>query len=57
MEFQIDISAEDRTSEQNAKLESYYAAAKLLRAAGYKAKTVLYFVTRPTDEPAGITLG
>lgn len=57
MEFQIDISVDDRTAEQNAKLESYYAAAKLLRAAGYKAKIVLYLVTRPTDEPAGITLG
>lgn len=56
MEFQIDISAEDRTAEQNAKLESYYAAAKLLRAAGYKAKVALFIVTRPTDNPACIEI-
>lgn len=56
MIFQIDISADDRTKEQNAKLESYYAATKLLRAAGYKAKTVLFIISKPTDNPACIEL-
>jgi hypothetical protein len=56
MEFQIDLSEEDRTPEQNAKLERYYQASKILRAAGFNAKTVLFIVTRPTDEPACISL-
>jgi len=56
MEFQIDISADDRTAKQNAKLERYYQAVKLLKAAGFNAKVVLYFVSKPTDEPACIEL-
>lgn len=56
MKFQIDLSAEDRTAEQNALLESYYTAAKILRAAGIKAKVMLNFVTRPTDQPACIEI-
>lgn len=56
MEFQIDVSEEDRTVEQNAKLEAYYAAAKILRAIGYKARVNLYVVTKPTDNPASIEL-
>jgi len=56
MEFQIDISADDRTTEQNALLERYYQATKILRAAGFNAKTILYFVSKPTDNPACIEL-
>lgn len=56
VEIQIDISEDDRTSEQNVKLERYYQASKILRAAGFNAKTVLFIVTRPTDEPACISL-
>jgi len=56
MEIQIDMCEETRTPEQNAKLERYYQAAKILRAAGFKAKTSLFIVTRPTDEPACISL-
>ncbi len=56
MEVQIDMSKDDRTPEQNAKLERYYQASKILRAAGFNAKTVLFIVTRPTDEPACISL-
>jgi hypothetical protein len=52
MEFQIDINAEDRTAEQNALLERYYQAAKILKAAGFNAKVSLCIITRPTDNPA-----
>ena len=56
MIFQIDMSEDQRTPEQNAKLERYYQAAKILRAAGFTARVDLYHVTRPTDEPACIEL-
>lgn len=56
MEFQIDISREDRTEEQEALLQRYYEAAKLLRSVGYKAKVYLHIVTRPTDSPACIEI-
>ena len=56
MEFQIDMCADTRTPEQNAKLERYYQAVKILKATGFKAKTVLFIVTKPTDEPACISL-
>ena len=56
MKFQVDISAEERTPEQNAKLERYYQAAKILETAGFKAKVVLLVTSRPTDNPANIHL-
>lgn len=56
MEIQIDISKDDRTPEQNALLERYYQASKVLRAAGFKAKTVLLFVSGPRSSPACIEL-
>jgi hypothetical protein len=56
MAFQIDISADKRTNEQNAQLERYYQAAKVLRAAGFKAKVSLLFVSKPTQSPALIEL-
>ncbi|KKK97508.1 hypothetical protein LCGC14_2652050 [marine sediment metagenome] len=56
MEFQIDVSADTRTPEQNALLERYYQAARILRAAGFRAKTSLLFCNRPKDQPACIDL-
>jgi len=56
MKFQIDISKNDRTPEQNALLETYYQAAKILCAAGMKAKVVLYFVSKPNENPAAIEI-
>jgi len=56
MEIQIDLNEEDRTPEQNAKLERYFQATKILRAAGFPARTVLLLVSKSTDEPAQISL-
>jgi len=54
--FQIDLCVNDRTAEQNAKLERYYQATKILKAAGFNAKVILLLVSKPIDEPACIEL-
>ena len=54
MEFQPRIFGSNLTQEQDEREDRVFAAAKLLRDHGYKAKATKYIVTKPTDEPAGI---
>ena len=56
MIFQLDISKDDRTPEQNACLERTYQAAKILRDAGFECEVTLYFVSKPEHQPAAIYL-
>jgi len=56
MDIEIDSSAEDRTPEQNARIRRYYAAADILRAAGIKVSVSKCIVTKPTDDPASISI-
>jgi len=54
--MEIEIHVGDLTPEQEALRERYEQAARILRAAGFKAKVEGLVVTRTTDRPAHIVL-
>ena len=56
MEVVIDITADNRTPEQNDNIDLCYQAAKLLRQNGFKAKTILYCTFDPDSRPAHIII-
>ena len=52
--FQIDLSANDRTKEQNDIIEWSYEAVKILKESGYDCFVTKYFVSKPTEYPCSI---
>jgi len=56
MEIQPRVFGDELTPEQEAQEDRAFAAAKVLREHGYKAKATKYIVTRPTDRAAGIEI-
>ena len=52
--FQVRLSELSREQEQRE--EAYYAAAKILRAAGFNVEVVKCFVSSPTEDPAYLRL-